>query len=1164
MTTPTTTAPGPSRQYSAAELAHRLELHPPTPQQSAIIEADPRQPCIVVAGAGSGKTETMAARVVWLVANGHVGPDEILGLTFTRKAAGELAARVGARLRLLRAKGLLAEETDELTGSPTIATYHAYAAGLVRDHGLRVGIEPETALLGEAAAWQLASDLVERWRPEFDPHFTAPPEPTRPTLRSVPDDGWGVDTGDDDVHGDSVPNLGAQVTAGLTADDVRGIDRAANTLVEALLSLAGQCAEHLVEPAELASELARIEARLVSLPKRLGGSPEEPTASSAVGRALSSVRARQALVTMLRSYAEAKRRRELMDFGDQVVQASRMAQLPDVAASQRAQFRVVLLDEFQDTSHAQLELLATLFGDGRAVMAVGDPHQSIYGWRGASAGNLDTFRQRFRTRRGRPAAVLNLATSWRNPRLVLAAANQVAAPLRAGSAVDVHELGAAPGAPDGEVSLAWHQTVLEEADWVAEQVQRRWRPGVDTAAVICRRRAQFPAMERALHARGIPVEVVGLGGLLQRPEVADVVAVLQVLADPTRSDALMRLLTGPRWELGPRDLMAFGAWAKQLQREQAEGDRAASDPSGTDRVQPGFDPERLDQVTLIDALEQLPPPEWSGRSGHGLSAAARARLGRLAGELRRLRRRVALPLVDLVAEVQRSLLLDIELGLLGVGRSQLDQFLDVAADFSATSGRDSLVAFVAWLAAATDRERGLAQADDMEPEQFRDGTAETVDPSTAVVQILTVHAAKGLEWDVVAVPGLVEGRFPSRRVTNGTGPDRASAWPTTLGDLPYSLRGDRAALPEWDLESPRTHKELSSALESFVDESGAHLVSEERRLAYVALTRARRALVLSGFTWDDEASSARFPSRFLSDVVAVAATHPGIDITAADLPTERPHGQNPLLANPVRHLWPTASAPAADLVGWAELVRQAGQWAPEVLADDDLTGVATEIDRLLAERAADRAPAAHVVLPAHLSASQAVWLAADNDQFALTLRRPVPVQPRPSTRRGTAFHEWIETRLHSQALIGLHDLPGAADDDVLPDARLEALKTAFEASDWARRELVAAEIDIETAVGGIVWRGRIDAVFTAPAAAAPVRFDVVDWKTTHPPTGSAAKSAQVQLAVYRVALARLWRLPLEQVRASFFYPGAGKTITPPGLDETVLERLVEGLPTVED
>ncbi|MFV0458826.1 MAG: ATP-dependent helicase [Actinomycetales bacterium] len=1104
--------------HSPQHLAGLLGLPEPTPQQCAVIEAAPDRPHVIIAGAGSGKTETMAARVVWLVANGHVLPEEILGLTFTRKAAAELSERVIRRLRGLRATGLLT--SDDLGASPTIATYHSFAASLVTDHGLRVGVEPGTRLLGEAASWQLAYDLVERWQ-------AGTPGPGR-------------------------PGLPGEVADALAGDDLRTLDRAVSTIVQAVVSLSGQCAEHLVDPEQLGAELARIQDRITRLPRKgRHGAPEEPLPSKPVGKALAAVRSRHVLVPVLSAYARRKRELEAMDFGDQVAVAAELASLPDLAGAQRATYRVILLDEFQDTSHAQLELLARLFGGGHPVTAVGDPHQSIYGWRGASADNLDAFRARFGRRR-MPVQTHHLTTSWRNPRSVLAAANVISAPLHERTPVPVPELDAAPTAEQGQVIASWHETYLDEATWVAEFLADRWQPGESTAAVICRQRSQFPAIAAALQERGLPVEVVGLGGLLQRPEVADVVATLQVLSDPTRSDALMRLLTGPRWQLGPRDLRAFGLWARHLAGESLPEPVAGSP-----------DPDNLDQVGLVDALERLPDPDWVGPGGLTLSATARARLARLAGELARLRRRTRLPLVDLVMAVERSLLLEVELtlaaiqaGLVGSGRSQLDEFLDVAAGFSDGSGRPTLAAFVAWLEAAAERERGLTQADDDAEPRIRNGDGDRVDPSTTVVQVLTVHAAKGLEWDLVAIPGLVEGRFPSGRRKQGR--DTASGWPTTLEDLPYPLRGDAAALPSWDLATPANHDDLEETLEDFRAACGDHEAAEERRLAYVAVTRARHQVATSGFAWDADRSRPKEPSRFLRELVVLAqAGEAGVvlDLRAdLDDPAE---STNPLQRNPVRHAWPLPSAHQEDLREAADAVFAAttpGSTSPEPGIPAELS---REVDRLLAERSRARAPEREVALPGHLSASSAVALARDPVAFALDVRRPMPTEPRAATRRGTEFHEWIERRLRSQALLDLVDLPGAGDADGPDDADLEALKLAFESSVWARRQVLETEVDLETVVAGVALRGRIDAIFAAPAGDAPVRYDIVDWKTGPRPRGAAAEAARIQLAVYRVALARLRGLPETAVRASFCYLATGETVTPAdGLDEAALTSLL--------
>ena len=322
-------------------------------------------------------------------------------------------------------------------------------------------------------------------------------------------------------------------------------------------------------------------------------------------------RTREQLLPLVDRYAAAKRAREVLDHGDQVALAARIAvRHPEVGAAERTRYQVVLLDEYQDTSHAQLVLLRALFGDGHPVTAVGDPCQSIYGWRGASAGNLRRFASDFPARSGSPAPVQQLSTSFRNAGRVLDAAAVLQAELRA-QAPDVPLLEPAPDRGGrGGVCAALLPTVTEEAEWVAAQAAallalpagsapdgKLWPDGrlagvrPSDIAVLCRKRSQFVPLRRALEARGIPCEVVGLGGLLSVPEVQDVVATLRVLHDAASSDALARLLTGPRWRIGPRDLVALGRRARDLargRRTRRAGGPSADGPAAT----PGPAPAR--------------------------------------------------------------------------------------------------------------------------------------------------------------------------------------------------------------------------------------------------------------------------------------------------------------------------------------------------------------------------------------------------------------------------------------------------------------------------------------------------------------------------------------------------------------------------------------------
>ncbi|WP_246119449.1 ATP-dependent helicase, partial [Cellulomonas massiliensis] len=828
---------------SATRIAELVGQHPPTPEQVRVIES-PLSPALVVAGAGSGKTETMAARVVWLIANGLVEPDQVLGLTFTRKAAGELGERVRLRLRALARRaaeagvelpGRLATEADALAGlaRPNVQTYHSYAAALVGDHALRLGLDPSTRLLGEAAQWQLASEVVEHWTADLD------------------------------------------------------TDAATTTVVEAVLALSAALDEHLLDPAQARTGIERIVEDIRATPA--GTPPREPYAE--VLRLLRVLGERARVLDVVAAYRERKRASDAIDFGDQVALAARLARdVPEVGAAERERFRVVLLDEYQDTSFAQLTLLRSLFGGGHPVTAVGDPHQSIYGWRGASAGGLSRFPTDFPTLAGpaggagrdpsgwRPADVHQLSTSWRNDQAVLDVANAIAAPLRAQERTPVAPLAARPGAGPGRVLAVVADTVDLEAQAVARFVAQHWRSSATppTAAVLCRKRSQFSAVRQALRAEGLPVEVVGLGGLLSTPEVVDLLSTLQVVHDPTRGDALVRLLTGARTRLGAADLHALGDWASDLAGHAA---RAGGD---------GVERDVVDQRSIVDALDALPPPGRASRSGRLLGEHARRRLERLALVLRALRAHAYLPLPDLVAEAERLLGLDIEVGSRpgvspGRARAHLDAFRDVAVEFTQATERPTLGGFLSWLEAADAREDGLELP--------------VSEPDPGAVQVSTIHASKGLEWDVVAVAGLVDGVLPATAALGKDGP-RDSAWLTGLGTLPYPLRGDRHDLPELAYAGAADPKDLEERRRRFLADAGAHQVDEERRLAYVAVTRARRELLLAASWWGD-GKTVRRVSPFLAEVAEA-----GLVATDDWAAPPEPGAGNPREGLTVQAAWP--------------------------------------------------------------------------------------------------------------------------------------------------------------------------------------------------------------------------------------------------------------------
>ncbi|MBA2509187.1 MAG: ATP-dependent helicase [Nocardioidaceae bacterium] len=1039
-------------------------------EQLAAITA-PLAPGVIVAGAGSGKTTVMAARVVWLVGTGQMRPAEVLGLTFTTKATAELAAGVRSRLQLLAARagrpGLL-----EQHGEPTVATYHAYAGSLLAQHGLHLGFEPDLRLVSDASRYQLAARAIGSFRGVRE-HLSI-----------------------------SMPTLIGQVLAldsGLSdhlvdVDEVRSFDH-------------DLCLE-LAEEKQIQDVLA----------------------------AVTAAHGRDELLELVEAYRQVKADAGVLEFADQMARGAQLGeQCPPVGAMERERFAVVLLDEYQDTSVSQRRMLQGLFsgetaaaGRGHPVTAVGDPCQAIYGWRGASVNNIDSFPTHFRGMDGRPARRFALSVNRRCSQRVLAAANDLAQPL-----YGVHD-GAEPlvtpaDAAEGRLQVRLHQTVVDEVAAVVDDVARLGAHyAVDGGArtwsdiaVLVRDGNERGALATGLRARGVPVEVVGLAGLLHQPEVADVLATLRCLSSLTANADLLRMLAGPRWRIGPRDLALLGARSRQLARAGAEAGGDGGGEAGGDgelRARLDVAVAGVDDTEVVSLSDALDDP-----GARGYSAAARARFEALSAELTGLRRAAGDPLVDLVRRVIDVLGIDVELAVESgpaaeLARDNLALFADAVADFAGNDQGAGLYGLLAYLDAELEHGSGMDVADPGQDDS---------------VKLLTVHAAKGLEWRAVVLPFWSTGVFPS-----GVGRSR---WERTASAVPVPLRGDADGLPRQASWAAADRKAYEQA-------HRAHGALEERRLAYVAVTRAKEMVRVSGHWWGRTQKNPRGPSPYLLTLRPYAEV---ADVDWAPGPAED-------APNPVVEQQPSVPFPGRldepvlerrRLVA-AEVERALagggdGDAGPEDPGNPDLAVLDAEIDTLLAEAARDTGDTIVVDLPAQLSASTAMRVATEPDVLARELARPMPRRPSAAARFGTRFHAWVEARFGQQQLIDPDDLPGRADADITDDADFDALVAEFGRGPYAERVPYAVEAPFQLALGGRLVRGRIDAVYARDGGG----FDIVDWKTNR-----RADADPTQLAIYRLAWAELNDLTLDEVAAAFYYVRTGAIVAPTDLpDRAALE-----------
>jgi DNA helicase-2/ATP-dependent DNA helicase PcrA len=620
-------------------------------------------------------------------------------------------------------------------------------------------------------------------------------------------------------------------------------------------------------------------------------------------------------------------------------------------------------------------------------------------------------------------------------------------------------------------------------------------------AVLCRRNSQVAAVYQALVERDVPAEIVGLGGLLDLPPVADVVATLTLLADPTANPAAVRLLTSARWALGIPDLARLGRRAVQI----AESRQPALGEGPYDAIVPGPATAR---PSLLEAVADPGRLEYS--------PAAAERIAEFATEMAALRRHAGDTVTELVARVVATLGLEVETEIARPGGSApLAAFVQAVADYTGIDAEASLVGLLAYLDAEREYGTGLEQA---------------VVSASDSVKVLTVHRAKGLEWEVVFLPGLAATVFPADRVTGN--------WLRSASALPYPLRGDAEALPQL---AHVDHKSIAGFADALRDQQRL----AEDRLAYVAVTRARQLLLASSHTWAETLARPRPPSDYFTVLSGSA--------DSVTLPDELPQA-NPLLSAEAQADWPAAGAGvefelrshAATAVLAARQARVAsGAYPTAEGLDADASrlveGWRHSADALVAA-AGDDARARDAVRPDYLSVTGLARLGRDPEGFLADNRRPMPRPVSEAQRWGIGFHSWLEDRFRGAAPL-LADEP----DLELAGVEFERLRRGFEAGPFAQLVPLAVETPFTLVLGGRLVRGRIDAVFPGPGG----RPQVVDWKT-----GDARRADPIQLACYRLAWAELHGLAPDAVDAVFYDLPTGEVVRPVDLpDRAGLEAI---------
>ena len=596
-------------------------------------------PAVIVAGAGSGKTTSMAARVAWLVGSGYVRPDQVLGLTFTTKATAQLLSSMRSSVSALVDAGIVDGETAEgdPIGEPQVLTYHAFSARILAEHGIRLGREPRPTMLTDGARQQLAYRVVCR---------------------------------------SSLP--------------LAGIGRSPLLVTKDLLSLDDELTELGVSPADLREFDDDMVGMLRSFEplQRIGTEMAATSAQRALladlvdGVACGQGRARRA---RLRRPDPAGRR-------DRPAVPRRRGR-PACALRRRPARRVPgHLHRAAGPAPAHLRRGSPRHGGRRSLPGhlrlARSQRRQHRGLPRALPGGGDAAAARFTLSQNRRSGVS-----------ILEVANRTSAHLRTVHA-GVEPLAAgANGKGQGAVSCALFETYAQETEWVVGEIEATHSArGAGRAvswsdiAVLAATGADLVAVDSALRRRGIPTQLVGAAALMAQPAVIDLRSMLELVHDPSANPAFVRLAVGPRWRIGARDLAALGDRAAQLAGGRH---RSGQDDIGSALDDAVAGTDVVESISLTEALDDLGDLDRYSRE-------AVERFAAMARELRDLRRHVGEPLPEFVLRVMRVTGLEVEaaLGSPDAAAQQqhaLHAFLDLTADFTELDGRLTLGAFLARL-----------------------------------------------------------------------------------------------------------------------------------------------------------------------------------------------------------------------------------------------------------------------------------------------------------------------------------------------------------------------------------------------------------------------------------------------------------------------------------
>lgn len=841
----------------------------PSVEQDRVINAPTNQDVLIVAGAGSGKTYTMTRRVIQLIQS-SVAPESILGLTFTNKAAAELLSRVSAEVSASGAKSFL---------KPEVMTYDAFFQSIVRRYGLLVGFNQNTMPLSDAGAMEIIKSIIGKYLDN--------PQNHNKNLNKLYD----FDTLCSDVM-----KLCAEISCSMI-----GVDAQGNTCssvpqaVQKIREWNNEFAEHLKNVIGNKKVESPLPAKSPAIPKykkvkkTAGMSAADVTKTSSekfkqackkyekywddsclqlcVNLYNSCVK-RDILLDLVLQFDAEKKRVNMAQFSDFTIAAYYLVtHFPSICAQYRNQYSQVLLDEYQDTSTTQSMLINTLFhaendadndadngGDFAAskrthVMAVGDPFQAIYSFRGASTGAFCKFEQDFNINEQNK---YSLTVTRRNSLFILKVANALTEPMRGENGdnstqnasrrfssiddreVQVETLKPKEDASNGMIAALFMPSQAEEIDAVvrfAKKIVEKYgeNPLEPQLAILFRSKANMPKYAEKLESAGIRTSIVGYSSLIEKPAVKDVLSLLKVVQDHSDSNSLMRLLATPRFALSTDDLGALSAIANSANTEylyniyssagllEADLPKSQWDSAVRNLRNKANSGEISGQVIniyggvyLADLIMRdfsTKNDQWVNQMQQKLSIRGFDAVKRLSKILHNVEGIQRNSLTNVMQAAVQALNVDIDTAvgsalkykdfsnqiMLDDMRSVLDSLNAIVETYIQEMGEwqdVSLRGLISWIDSAKNLDS-----------QSGSSVSSSSQTEPAQVVLMTVHQSKGLQWPAVAVVGLNEGAFPSNQGDSLKVDDNGQASariPIEFGaSVPSALRVDANILPHF-------------------------------------------------------------------------------------------------------------------------------------------------------------------------------------------------------------------------------------------------------------------------------------------------------------------------------------------------------------------------------